>query len=277
MQTYPDLPTVDDAPAVLQQGHLWLQELVDGGHLRFQLHDSGVLRFGDRSRGFTADEVPLPYQHAVRHVQRSLDRSALRAAVPEVESVVFFGVATQKRSIEYDWARLPSFLRTDVWSADREGFLAPDTVDQIFERLGLAPVNTVAREVRAQDFDPKSYAMPESNWYDGPAARIVIRNKSGGRAKLPNPGISATDPVPVDGTAAELADEFAPRSRFEAVARWLEQQGRPVTFDDVRDRVLEGVFREHHQRLLHGQSDVAMAVFRREIAERTSQFLQSRS
>ncbi|MFB6096867.1 MAG: hypothetical protein ABEJ74_05725, partial [Haloferacaceae archaeon] len=257
MHSHPGTPTVAAAPTeLLETGHLWILEWVDGAHLRFQVRESGALRFGDRERVFPADDAPLPYRHAIRHVRSSLDRAALRDALADVESVTFFGVATQKGSIEYDWGRLPSFLGCDVWVGDRDAFLPPDATEQVFERLGLDPLNAVAREVRARDFDPDAYELPTSHWYDGPAAGVLLRNKSGGRARLPNPALENPEPAPVDAPVADVVDEFAPRRRFEATAQRLAQRGEAVTVDAVRDRVLEGVYREHHRRLCHGGSDV---------------------
>ncbi|MBX0325412.1 RNA ligase family protein [Halomicroarcula sp. F13] len=279
MKQYPSIPHAENAPAGLfESGHLWLLEKVDGALLRFQLQDSGLVRFGDRDRVYDdPDTVPDPYQHAVRHVREHLDREALRTAVDDVEDVVFFGEATHRHTIAYDWAQTPSFLGFDVWSDSREAFRPPDAAEQIFDRLGLQPVNAFEREQQAQYFDPDSYTFPESAWYDGPPEGVVIRNKRGQRAILPNPDVREADgPDPVDAPESELAERYATTRRFERVVDELEASSRPVTFDALYDRVLKTIVREAYGRLYHARSDVDMGDFRSEVAALTRAFLDDR-
>ncbi|SEO54357.1 RNA ligase [Halorientalis persicus] len=276
MKQFPSIPRAANAPdGLFDSGHLWLLEKVDGANFRFQLRQSGQLRFGDRSRIYeTADAVPDPYQHAVRHVRAELDRHALREAVEDVETVVFFGEAMHQHAIDYDWERTPSVLGFDVWSATEEGFLPPDTVEQIFERLGLQPVNAVERERNARDFHPESYTIPQSAWYDGPAEGVVVRNKQGQRAKLLHPNFrEVDDTVPVDGSASELAERYATRRRVEKLATKFEDSEQTVTFQTLYEQVLEDIVREEHKQLYHGEQSVDMSEFRSEVAARTRAFL----
>ncbi|SDR26773.1 RNA ligase family protein [Natronobacterium texcoconense] len=280
MKAYPAIPSVDAAPSDLfEEGHLWLLEKIDGAHLRFQLQKSGLVRFGDRNRVYDdPDDVPEPYQHAVRHVRENLDREALRNAVDDVEDVVFFGEATSYRTIDYDWERMPSFLGVDVWSADAETFRPPDAVQAIFDGIGLESVNVFEQERRARDFDPGSYAIPQSAWYDGPAEGVVIRDKRGRRAKLLHPDFGDADELtPFDTSTEELAARYTTRSRLEKLATRLEDADRPVTFETLYERVLEDILREAHRRLDHGESSVELDEFRSEVGALTRAFLEDRS
>jgi hypothetical protein len=275
MQTYPDIPPVGDAPdELLESGHLWLLEKIDGAQLRFQLQSSGLLRFGDDHLVYDdAEDLPLSYQHAVRHVREHLDRDALRTAVEDVEDVVFFGVATQLHGIAYDWSRMPSVLGVDVWSTTDEAFRPPDAVEGIFERLGLQSVNALERELPTRDFDPGSYSMPDSAWYDGPAAGVVIRNKRGQRAQLTPEETIAAPPEPVSGASEDLAERFGTRERFERVATDLAETGQPVTVDAVRDRVLETIAREEHARLDREGGLAEQPAFRSALGTQAQEFL----
>lgn len=276
MKRYPEIPRLDDAPdEPLESGHLWLTELIDGLHMRVQLRESGLLRVGDRMRVYDdPDEIPASYRHAVRYVRERLDRRALRAAVDDVESIVLFGVATNFQRIEYDWTRLPSFLGVDVWSADTASFRPPDVTEKVFERLGLTPVNAFERERNTRDFDPDRYTIPESEWYDGPAAGVVIRNKTGGRAKLLHSAyLNASDPPPLALSAAELAEQYATDRRFERIESELRERGEAVSFEALYERMFESIVRETHSRLFAGGSSVDVSVLRSEIAERTGEFL----
>ena len=275
MQQLPTIPRVDDAPpGLFESGHLWIQEYVDGARFQFRLLDSGLVAFGDGERTFDADEVPPPYRHAVRHVRERLDREALRDAVEDVESVVFVGAATQRRAVDYDWDELPSFLGYEVWSDARNSCFPPDVAERIFSRLGLDPVNAFAKEVRAVDFDPDSYEIPRSNWYDGPAAGVVLRAKTGERAKKVGPAVeAAADPEPLDGTPEELASRLATERRIDAVVRGLEAAGRPATFEAVFERLFETIVREEHRRLFHRETALDLQAFRSAVAARTREFV----
>ncbi len=277
MKQYPSVPTVDTAPdSLLERGHLWIQEKIDGVGVRFQLQDSGMIRLGDSERVFKADDVPPSYHHILRHLREKLNREALHAAVGDVESVVFFGDATVKRTIDYDWERTPSFLGYDVWFADEERFLPPDAVEKVYEMLGLHPVNAFQKELRAVDFDPDSYEIPASNWYDGPAAGVVLRNKTGDRAELSREFEAEDEATPVEGSA-ELADELGTDRRFRRVATRLESQGRPVTVDTLYERVFEDIAREENDRLFQGRGSFDVGEFRSQLAALTSEFVADRS
>ena len=276
MKQFPSIPRIANAPDTLfEGGHLWLLEKVDGANFRFQLQASGLIRFGDRSRVYDDPAaVPKPYQHAVRQVRERLDRDALRRAVDDVESVVFFGEAMHRHTVEYDWERTPSFLGFDVWSADMGAFHPPGVVMRIFERLGLQPVNALKRELPPRDFDPGTYTVPQSAWYDGPAEGVVVRNTRGGRAKLLHPEFREVDEtVPVDGSATELAERYATHRRFEKLVAKFEDRDQSVTFDALYERVLEDVIREEHKQLYHGSDSVDMGEFRSAVAARTREFL----
>ena len=275
MKAFPSIPRVANAPDGLFEGHLWILEKVDGANVRFQLRESGRIRFGDRNRVYQdGAAVPGPYQHAVRHVRTHLDREALRAAVDDVEDVVFFAEAMHRHTIEYDWDRTPSVLGFDIWSADDDAFRPPGAVNRIFERLGLQPVNAVERELSARDFDPDSYTIPESAWYDGPAEGVVVRNKRGQRAKLLHPKFQEVeDTIPVDASAEELAAKYATERRFEKLVGTFADRGQAVSFDALYDRVIEDILREEHKRLYHGSQEIDLSTFRSEVAARTQAFL----
>lgn len=276
MKQFPPVPRAEEAPADLfDSGHLWIQEKIDGAHFRFRLRDSGVLEFGDRNQTYDdADDIPTAYHHAVRHVREQFDREAFRASVEDVSSVVFFGEATVRRAIDYDWDRIPSFLGFDVWNSSEDRFLPPDSVEQVYDRLDLDAVNTFQKEARATDFDPADYEVPKSVWYDGPAAGVVVRNKTGQRATIPHPDFEdVPDADPVEAPVDELAEQYATRQRVEEVASSLEARERPVTFDAVYERVVEDIAREEHHRLFHERSSVDLSAFRSEVAARVQQFL----
>jgi hypothetical protein len=278
MHSFPSVPPVDDAPdELLDSGHLWLLEAMAGAPLRFRLLESGLIEFGDADRVYDSPEdLPPQYNHVVRHIRERLDREALRAALDDVEAIVFFGQAMQYRGVGYDWERTPSFLGTEIWSADTGGFRPPDAVDGIFDRLGLDAVNPIQQEVRARDFDPDSYTIPDSAWYDGPAEGVVIRNKTGGRATLVHPDFRDNEgPEPFEASAEEIAERYATDRRFEKIATEIRTRDGAVSFDALYERTLEEIVRETHGRLFHDSSSVDIPELRSAVSARTGTFLST--
>jgi hypothetical protein len=271
----PTTPELGDAPdTLLESGHLWIQELLDGAPFRFRLRSDGVIESGDENRRFREGEVPRPYEHAVRHLREHLDREALRSAVDDVESVTFFGVAMHRQAIDYEWYRTPSVLGIDVFDAERGRYLSPDAVERVYDRLSLDSVNTFEKELRAVDFDRETATIPDSAWYDGPAAGVLIRDKTGNRAVLRNPDIDLeADPEPFQGDAEAAAERYGTDRRFQRARTELEADGYAVSVDTLFERVIESILREAHDRLLHPQATLEMSAFRSAVAARTREWL----
>ena len=134
------------------------------------------------------------------------------------------------------------------------------------------------KECRARYFDPDSYTIPESEWYDGPAEGVIIWNKRGHRAKLLHPAFREVDEtVPVDASTEELAAKCATRRRFEKLAAKLDDRHQSVTFEGLFERALEDIVREEHKQLHRGDTNVDMQAFRSEVAALTRDFLDNRN
>lgn len=246
MQSYPTLPKLADAPPeLLASGHLWLREYVAGERLRFQMAESGLLRFGGRERVF--DEVPPPVAAGVRHVRERFDRDAFAGAVADPAEFVFFGVAPCDAGVDYDWERIPPFLGWSVWSDRKQRRLPVDAAERIFERLGLDPLNTFRKEVHVRDFHPDRYELPESAWYDGPAAGVVVENRRGGSALLENPAVGRDDGAePLAGDPPAIADALVTDGRLGRAVEAVESRGGDVSVSEVHPRVFELIAREEY-------------------------------
>ncbi|KAB1185529.1 MULTISPECIES: hypothetical protein [Haloferax] len=209
---------------------------------------SGLLVFGDRERVF--DDVPPPYQHAVRRVREQFDRDAFHDAVDDPAAFVFFGVAPCNVGVDYDWGRTPAFLGRSIWNETTERFLPIDRAEQVFERLGLPPLNTFQKEVNVRDFHPDRYAIPDSLWYDGPAAGVIVENRRGGSAVVENATVaehSAREPI--RGDPKSVANTVVTDTRLERAIDAVEGRGKPVTTDEVQARVFEMCACEEYDRL----------------------------
>lgn len=227
---------------MFEQGHLWLQEWVVGGPLRFRVTDTG-LRFGDADDAFEPWDEPPGYRFAASQVREQFDDAAFRDAVVDPSSYTFLGVATRYEGLDYDWARLPGFLGVDVHAPDG-GYRTPDVAERAFDQLGLRPVNAVAKELPARDVRPERYDHPASAWYDGPASGVLARNKSGGRARLRNPAVDLADPARV--APEVLVDR---RVTDDLVDRTARSVGEPASVETTLDRLVALLVREHYAAL----------------------------
>jgi hypothetical protein len=256
MKPFPELPAVDAAAEDLT-GHLWIQELVAGAPLRIRMDADGTLWFADRERPL--GDPPPSLRSAVAHVERELDRGALLDAAEDPSAVVLYGVATRLEGVPYEFDRLPPLLGTDVWSGDRGEYVPPDVAERTFERLGLAPVNALQKEVDGRHLDVEGYDVPASAWYDGPAAGAVFRSKTGDRAAL-RTGDARVDVGGLPGDPGALAEEVVTTARVQRVAARFDDP----EFDDVLAGTLAAVAREEHARLPDDHEDRA---FRTAVAE----------
>lgn len=277
MKEFPDRPDAANAPADLfADGHLWVQELVDGVPFRFRVLDSGLLQFGDADAVFDPGTVPLRLRHAARHVREQLDRDALRAASEDAESVVFFGVAVEARRVDYDWATTPSFVGTDVWRGAGGRFLPPDAVERAYERLGITPVPTVEKEVRARDVDPVSYDIPASTWAAEPAAGVVFRDKTGHRGVRENPELASGDGTSSALRPSDLVAEHVTDAWLEELVADHDVELARVEFDELARLVVDRLVRDHGAELRTDVAAVDQPAFRAAAADRIESYLREK-
>lgn len=277
MHDVPPVPPVGEAPASLfDGGHLWVQEFVEGAPLRVQLRDSGLLVFGDLNSAFDGD-VPPGYRHAVRHVREQFDRDPLRAALDDVTALTLSGVVTHGSGVPYDRESLPPFLLVDAWADSEDGLLPPDAVDRLATQVGLASLPAVRKEVRAVDFDVEALDFPQSVWRDGPAAGVLVRNKTGDRASIANTAVETTVPATADTSEqspAALAAELVTDRRIERAR--VSADGVPDS-DVLTERVVELVAHEAHDALLGDRARVDIEAVRSEAGALVREHLDEHS
>ncbi|MEF8868642.1 MAG: hypothetical protein V5A85_08995 [Haloarculaceae archaeon] len=268
MKPYPSLPDLDAVPAGYFEGSVWIRELVAGDAIRFGVAEGGYLRFAVGERTFDSDP-PLRLRRAVGHVRRSFDVDALRREASDATDLVFYGVATVRDGIEYDWERLPPVLGVDVWDGARERWLPNDAVGRAFEGLGLDAVDGFEKELPVRHFYPDRYEIPASAWYDGPAAGVVVRDSHGNRAGRRNPDVERTDGEPDRPTEPrELASVVV---THELVERLATDLGEGATFDALFEVTVEEAFRLAPA-AVDGWDEAETRTFRGAVAERVREF-----
>lgn len=255
MHRYPERPRARNASnGLFDRGHLWLFEAIDGAPLRFQLTDTGAIRVGDATTTFDLRAVPIPYRYAVQEIRDQIDRDALFEAVPALETVTFFGVAPQRRSIPYEFDRIPGFFGSDIRVTDR-GLLPPDVTTKIYEELGLTTLAPIEKEVRAVDFDPNRHSVPPSTWYDGPAFGTIVRNKTGESAFIADDDAPVSEAEFAPATTEAFVSTIDVETRCERATTALNQVGTAVTVDSLFDRVIAAIGREYPAQFDDGAID----------------------
>lgn len=276
MRSFPETTPLSEEPDL--SGHLWVQEHVTGRRLRFQAAPSGLIRFGVPKEVFDIDEdVPLPYRRATTFVRESLDLEALRSGIEDTESVTFFGVATLYEGVEYDWSELPPFLGVDIWSDEQDAYLSPDAATRAYASLGLSPLPAVEKEAPAEYTDLGGYAsgeMPASEWRDGPAAGVLIRDKSGGRAEAWRSEVTDSGSVDTELSPEILADRYATPELIDRTVERLTETEEGPTVDAVLERMVADAVREEYSEVYAEDEPVfSERELRSEIAERVRRHL----
>jgi hypothetical protein len=280
VRDYPSVPSLADAPSDHLQGHVWIHEWLDGAAFRFAVASAGYLQFGDAGRAF--DEVPPELGYAGRFVEGAFDLGAYLDTVGDPTRYTFAGVATHRRSVDYDWDRLPAVVGTAIRDDREERWLPPDRVQQVFERLGPPPVTVVERERSVDQRPLAGYDLPASAWYDGPAAGVTFVDKRGHRARLVADAVPDEPPtvhVETDGADA-LAERFVTDELVATRAAALRDGDEAVPFDPLFEAVLDRVTRANHGALFRGVTDTGAldldwGSFRGRVAERVRRWLET--
>ncbi len=252
MKRFPDTPALSEAPELT--GHLWIQVLPTGLPLRFQVENTGLLRFGDEERVYESQEdLPLPYRAAAAEVIRSLDRGALESATGETSELTFFGVATVNRGVDYSWSDVPKFLGVDVYSESREGYLPPDAASSGFRRLDVATPPVLEQEVDSRYADLDSYLTdqpPNLKEYNGAAAKVLLRDKSEGRGEVEydiSEGGGEEDRAEVE----DMVDGYMTEEQVMSVASEAGVEGQ-VSVDTVVEVAVNDLVRRRYSTLYSG-------------------------
>jgi len=227
----------------------------------------GVKRFPETPALDACDES------AAETITERLDRAALRAAADDPGGVTFFGIATWNDGVPYEWESLPPFVGTDVWSTAKDRLLSPDTSTGVFERLGLPTLPAIEKERPAAhaDFGRFNDAsdFPDSEWRDGAAAGVLIRDKAGGRAEAWRRDDGASASAPKQRSAEELAETYATDDRIARTIAALGDDEQSLAVETIRDRLVADVVREAYIDLYSDGTFVAsLPAFRSAVAER---------
>lgn len=207
MHEYLSIPEIESAPAgFFDGGHLWMQEYVTGRLLRFRMDESGMIDFAGPTKRFDAERIPPHYISAVDTVRERLYRDRLRSGTDSVGSYTFFGIVPLQMGVEYAWNRIPAFLGIDIWDGTEGRFAPPDVTERVYDAIGLQLVPVFEKEVPASQFNPGTYSVPDSQYWDSTAAGVVLTKKTGEKAKVLVDSVSSENTEKTDEGVVDKSD-----------------------------------------------------------------------
>lgn len=301
MRKYPKLrrPGHPETEGLLadQNDELVITEKCDGNNVRFT-HDDGELHFGSRNCIIANDpeRVDPMFADVVGHVQTVVDAEDLESMAkainhgsgPSCDSVTLFGENAVEHTLEYRWDEVPQFQLFDVWVDNDDGgfWLDWDSVQTHAGVHGLATVPEVER-MDVVDFHPNDYEIPDSEYRDGVAEGIVVRNTSNQvRAKIISEEFaekhkSAKSKNYNETDADKLVDQHCTPRRVEKCVQTL--LGEPdydydaiemEMMEDLHELVWEDVWAEGWHDIIYTDWEIEFETAHSRVASRTATHLR---
>lgn len=289
---------------ILDEGKIVATEKLDGNNFRVMLHEeSGELLMGSRKVQFKEDGVPDDpeeiggqFSEVAEYVAENIDPEDLKELEEDVGSkLVLFGENMVKHTLEYDWDEVPQYLLFDAYYVDDGVYGSYENVKRIAERLGLnhAPkVGEYSGEEFKEEFDADdpSTVVPGSDWRDGKAEGIVLRNsRKQVKAKVLTEEFKEKHRSTSDG---EHGEEHLPDYDTQELVNTYATDGRvrkhikKLTVDEGKDlemplmeelpmRVVEDIFEEEYEELVRMNKTIDFKKFRSIVADKCVAMLKS--
>jgi len=296
MKKFDKIPRLGKATGILGGGSLWIEEKMDGANFRFSLQDDRII-FGSKNVEYNNDyDVDKTFRHAIEFVRERVSAGMIGLLEYHMDTdLVFFGEAMHKHIMEYD-PDIPSFLGFDVYHVEEERFIDPRKAHDSFYFLGLPTVPVIERKLPVEEFSPKTFEFPESNYLDpdsdGPKIEgIIIKNlETGQRAKhrtkefmeVNSSGTTTIDDGKgideKDQVAANYAAKYTTPARVKKTALKMRDEGNEIEMAMMNDlwiRVYEDIVAEEHDEILGERRVIDVGRFQSEVARRTAHILET--
>lgn len=320
MKDYPKIKRLGDSEndGILESAdhNLYVQEKLDGANFRFLYdQDTDRLVFGSRNIEYWNDgnqpistsdhhwfkvnrylnhlprvnrpttpqnDVDKRFRHAMDYVSEVVDLETIKRLDHKYGELTFFGEAMHSHTIDYDWENTPSFVGFSVHSGLRDEFVTGELMEELYDQLGLVTAKRHDLDVVRDGFD-----CPESEYYDGPAEGVVIKNDDtsqvakirGTAFKEIHSGQSAVDnegdSEPAD--AKVLANQFATEARILKMIHKYRNRGRDIEMGMMEDfwrDVFDDIIEEEYETIFLGNHVINTKEFRSEVAGNCSTVLQ---
>ena len=279
---------------ILNGGELQFTEKLDGNNFRTCLKD-GKLLMGSRSTEFKEADDPLPpeeiggqFEDVAEYINENVNPDDLA----EIEmshdwELTLFGENMVKHTLDYNWEEVPQWLLFGAFDSNSEKYLHFSEVKEIADRLGLATVPDLGTMTtdefrdRFEAEDPTS-VVPESEYRDGKAEGIVIRNKDNRKkAKVltdefkekhrSGDGQHGEEHLPDDDTR-ELVNMYATDARIQKhIHKLTMEQGHSLEMELMEKlpmKVVEDIFEEEYEELVRMDKSIDFKKFRSTVADK---------
>lgn len=288
MKKYPKLryPGEPETEGLFAAGKIIIQEKMDGSNFRFSWNIEDGFTFG--SRNTYGDSLQTDqFEDTITYLKDNADTGMLSAFDKTFGELVYFGEAMNPHTISYDWANTPYFIGFDIWNVEEQMFLPTDTVERLYDELGL-PLAPILDEVPASEWKDYDFEPPESAFYDGLAEGAVFKNHDTGvygkfvrdDFKENNKKAFGKPKKHQESGAEKLAYQYVANPRIEKAAHRLVDEGEwdGLTMDmmvDLPEEVIRDMATEEAGNIFMGENwDVDLGDFRSIISGRCATILR---
>lgn len=264
------------------EGHTVVTEKIDGANFRFAI-DNGKIHWGTRNVDYTdvpQENWPERFKNQWSWVIEDADKL--------VPGYIYFAEAIIPHSIQYDWKRFEApLIGFDVYDTTNFRWVPFPENKHMFEAIGLPFVPVVAEFDGKPSVEDFSSLIPQSQFYDGIAEGIVIKNYEHELfAKVISKKFSEVNrdvfgrskkEVQNDETMKWFEHLFSPR-RIEKMIQYLTvEEGRELDMRLMKDliyRTMEDAMIEEGFELMRRAKTVDFARMRKMLSRRCQNILQ---
>jgi hypothetical protein len=149
-----------------------IEEKIDGANFRFILNDGKII-FGSHRQQIVSDigaktNVHKNFIKVIKYIEDTYNINKTFWDTHLNNKYIFYGEATFKHTLEYNWKTIPLFLGFDIYDIINEKFLKNDEKRITFCKMGIVNVPLIieccAKELTLdEDIIPISYYAPITN------------------------------------------------------------------------------------------------------------------
>jgi hypothetical protein len=286
-----------DTDGLFSDGEVVVHEKMDGANFRIHVDsDAREITFGSRNLDYSTvpnEDVPKNFRPTIEWVSREIDAHTLYNLADNLGDMTLFGESMHSHTLDYPWEEMPRFLGFDVFIEDgpndMSGWLRHGEAMDVFQ-AGNLPVAPVLDVDDAENINPSDYEEIESQFRDGIAEGVVMKNAScDTRAKLITEAFAEKHESAKAGTdnggpsdESRLADKYTGSNRRieKTIEKMVNDEGRKLEMplmEDLPQRVLRDIGEEEGASLLLDEDAVLdLHQFRKQINRRCANELRDK-
>ena len=171
---------------MLERGNLVLKEKLDGANFRFTVTEDGEFLFGSKNVEYKIDGEPDysenvdgRFTDAIEYIRENCNAERIKETFGTHYTFFAENMVPHSLDYEYDSDPPPQVIGFDVYNHEKEEYLDLESAYSFFNSIGIETAPVVG-EFDAEEFDPESYEIPESDFRDGKMEGVVIINQEVG-------------------------------------------------------------------------------------------------